>query len=71
MPARVLASGKRPSPATRTKPEIFPPWNCGTSPLNTRSSVDLPPAEGPANSMNAPAGTSSVTSCNAAPDDDG
>src|ERR1035437_1985189 len=39
------------SPATSALPEMRPPWNWGTRPSKSRSSVDLPPPELPATSV--------------------
>ena len=49
------------SPATSTRPAKRPPWKCGTSPASERSSVDLPPPEGPSSSTRSPSETVSDT----------
>ena len=50
-PAAGSGSRNGSSPATRARPEMRPPWNCGTRPSKSRSSVDLPPPELPATSV--------------------
>ncbi len=54
MPARrATAAGaavRVSSPSTQTWPAKRPPWKCGTRPANARSSVVLPPPDGPASS---------------------
>ncbi len=48
-----------------TRPAKRPPWKRGTRPARQRSTVDLPPPDGPASTSSSPARTSSETSASA------